>query len=299
MKLFQGLLLLVVASSMVGCASAKKVWQADKVIAMPECSVSISRSTQGTAYSNRFANKGLSTTMVVLTPFGNPAVYQSIADQSCERVKAKIEALGYKVITGDALAAKSEKYNDLQKEYFTKDVDVRDQYAFFGYSKTGVPKGGPGFSVGMGYASMSRNGNSLLVMPTFSVSFGSVAGSGDSVTDANGLTTSTTQAKYSPLVVVRKESYIGWHAVPDFTGRFELSKEISSDSVPWMIDIVKGDTKTDAISAVSSVLFGGRQQNTTYYTMSVDEEKMKEAILKQIDLAENDLVAQIKNFVKE
>lgn len=45
--------------------------------------------------------------------------------------------------------------------------------------------------------------------------------------------------------------------------------------------------------------FGSRENRSTYYTMQVDEAQMKEAILKQTDLAENELVAQIKELIKE
>lgn len=288
---------MVAATSLIGCASKQKAWKETKTISMPECSVGISFQTEGTAYSNQFANKGLSTNMVVYTPIDeHRQTFQEIADESCGRIKAKLEAMGYEVLTGPELAAKSEKYAELQKEHFTKEPDIRDTYAVIPSSKTGVPKGGIGFSVGMGYSSMTRNLDSILVTPALYVTFGTVKGSGSSVTDSNGTTTSSTMASYSPLVnVTRDRSGMSWMG-KDMNGNFGLSQDHKADNVAWLTSVEKGETKTNAISAVSSVLLGGRLEKTAYYQMKVDPKQMKAAILAQLEKGENEYIAQIKEI---
>lgn len=297
MKILFPITVAAAALATIGCASAQKTWQGTNTISVPECSVAFNRSTQGSAYSNQFSNTGLSTKMVVLTPFGeHPKVFQEIADESCARLEKKISALGYTVVTGADLVAKSEKYAELQKEDFTKEPDIRDQYAYFGSTKTGVPKGGRGFSVNMAYGSISRNGGGIVAIPSFAIGFGGVKGSGDSVTSATGMTTSSTRTKYSPMILVHKDyTTMPWFA-GDMAGTFEVSKGLQDDSTPWMYNIVKGDTSTNALSAVSSLMFGGRLEKTAYYTMEVDPVKMKEAILAQLDKAENEYVSQIQKL---
>lgn len=285
------------ASALMGCASAQKAWTENNTISIPECSVAFSSSTQGKAFSNQFSNKGLSTTMVVFTPLKeNGDTFQQIADESCDRLQKKLAGLGYTVVTGKELLAKSEKYAELSKEYFTKEPDGRDQLVYFGSSKTGVPKGGAGFSVNMGYGSMGRNNNGIVFAPMIAVTFGDVKTSGSSVTDGGGMTTSTTTAKYNPTVAIKKDSSSAMWMMGDQTGRLEVSKNISNDSSAWLIDVEKGDTNTSALSVVGNLAFGSRVEKTAYYSMKVDAAKMKASIMSQLDVAENDFIDQIKKI---
>lgn len=299
MKLINSFLLISVSASLMACSSLNKGWKQEKVVVMPECSVSITRQTEGTGYSNQFRNRGLSSTMVVYTPMENPKVYHNIADESCGRLKAKLNKLGYTVLAGAELEKKSEKYKEMQKDLFTKEPDLRDQYAYFPSSETGVPKGGMGFSVGMGYAKINNAVAGVMIYPTFQVGFGEVKGGGSSVTDSNSLTTSTTTTKYSPMVTVKRDGSKIPFNYAGASGALELKKDINDNSIAWLNDIVKGETKTNAISAVNNLMFGGRKEQATYYTMSVDESRMKEAILAQLEKAEDEFVSQIATLKTE
>lgn len=285
------------AVALTGCASAQKAWNEEKNVTVPECSVAFSSQTEGTGYSNRFSNKGISSSSVIYTPFDtNGADFQEIADESCARLEKKIAALGYTVLTGPDLATKSEKYAELRKEQFTKEPDQRDTWRHFGSTKTGVPKGGMGFSVGMGYASIARNAGGVLLQPTFAVSFGSVAGGGSAVTDANGMTTSTASTMYNPEIVIDKNySTMSW-MTKDQSGHIGLSGNLTDASQAWLVTIGEGDTKTSALSVVGNLALGSRVEKSTYYTMQVDPAKMKAAILAQLDKAEDDYIAQIKKI---
>lgn len=291
----KGLLSLGAAALFTGCATAQKAWNNNNTIAMPECSVAFSVQTEGTAFSNQFSNKGLSSTMVVYTPFDDQKeAFQQIVDESCGRLEKKLASLGYTVLKGDELAKKSEKYAELKKEYFTNEPESREFLMHFGSSETGLPKGGRGWSVNMGYGSMSREGNGIVVLPAMRVAFGTVQTSGDSVTDSNGMTTSSTSAQYIPEVVVRRESNMDWMG-GDKMGSLNAS-EAKDATVPWLVTLEKGDTKTSALSVVGNLMLGSRVAQATYYKMKVDPAKMKQAILAQLDKAENDFIAQIKDI---
>lgn len=273
MKIIKSSLILFAAGaaavSMTACTSLNKGWRQEKVVTMPECSVAIDRSTAGSAYSSQFSSKGIASSMKVMTPLENQKVYQSIADESCARLKAKLGKLGYTVVAGPELEAKSEKYKEIQKKHFTKEMDVRDQFAFFPSSETGVPKGGMGFNVGMGYANISRSIQGVMIQPTFKIAFGNVRGN-----------LTNTSAKYSPTVTVKRDGSRIPFFYSESNGAIELSKDINDDSVAWLNDIVKSELKND-------------------FTMSVDEPKMKEAILAQLDKAEDELVGQIEKIKTE
>lgn len=296
MRSFAQFLLLIGALGSVGCASKQKAWNAGKTIAVPECSVAFPVHTAGRGYSNQFRNEGVSSGMVIYTPLKeHEAVFQSIADESCDRFYKKLSALGYEVLVGPGLASKSEKYKELQKEQFTKEPDVRDQFIYVGSTKTGVPKGGMGFSVGMGYGSISRNVPTMLIQPQTMVRFGEVKGGGSAVSSTTSTHYSASTA-YSPQVsLVRDYSVVPWMGY-DVNGRIELSKEYSDDSIAWLNTIKKGDTSTSALSVVGNLFLGSRLEKTTYYTMDINPEKLKEAILAQLDKAEDDYISQIREM---
>lgn len=273
---------------LIGCASAEKAWKQENTVMMPECSIGVARLTAETGYKELLPKNRNEAPVEIRTPFDQIEVFRDIANVSCNRLRNKLTALGYNVTT--------EKTDALRAQYFTENAEVRGPYVYFGFSETGFAKGGAGFGLAMAYGDIVRHQPGILIVPNFNVFFGALKETKESDQKVPRVPTrkkSRGQARiktYSPQVTVSKAGSGVLFLKGDQRAQIELEADLSDDSIPWLKKL------EPAMYSGKTGLQDPIPAGVLVYTMSVDPLKMKQAILLQLDRAENELIGQIKAF---
>ncbi|WP_413560585.1 hypothetical protein [Bdellovibrio sp. HCB209] len=231
----------------------------------------------------------------------NQQVMQEIAGISYNRLKEKFKKTGVEVVEWSSVVAASDKASKYEKENFGTTPVVKGE-SFVSFSAPNVPRV-VNTSI-YAISSLSRDAEVSLFFPNFTVGFGYFGGETTPFTIAEGHGMSGTT--FTPQVQVLSGSGFGYQSKWN-AGGIALDKTAISN-VPFVLKLDKeADSRTRAgekeelmrntvvgLSGAKSHEVKVSSAASIVYNLDVDSAKFKDAVLKELDAAEDLIVSRYK-----